>query len=110
MKDVEEGAGGPRLEKDLVSFGAWSPRSRSEGGRVGAGAGGLLVSAEDLSVSRTDCLRGILTAHGPLEAVLQSWGESRRGCVACLLAAGKASCRTLGSMVLGCDETFSIEK
>ena len=76
---------------------------------MGGGAGGLLVSAEDLSVSRTDRLQGIL------EAVLQSWGESRQGCVACLpapgrLAAGKASCRTLGSMVLGCDETFSIEK
>lgn len=66
VKDLEEGAGGQRLEKDLVSFGAWNPSSRSRG-REGGWAEGLedsSVSAEDVSMSRTDHLLGILTAHG----------------------------------------------
>ena len=67
-----------------MSFRAWTLSSRSQ--REGGWADGLedsSVLAEDVSMSRMDCLLGILRAHGASGAGAAKLGAAR-GCVACL--------------------------
>lgn len=81
VKDVEEGAGGQRLEKDLCPWAWESQLTVPRGGRVGGGAGGFL----GVSRARQHVPDGPSAGHSGgtwarLELVLQSWGQSRRGC------------------------------
>lgn len=80
VKDVEEGAGGSAAGEGPVSFGAWNPSSRSPGeGEWAEGLEDSSVSAEHVSMSRTDHLLGILRAHGPAGAGAAKLGAVQAG-------------------------------